>query len=74
MTIADIVHEKLQSSSPEIAREVLAFLEFLQAKAARIPARPVPSFDPFFGTLKGSTSFDGDAIEIQRRLRDEWGR
>jgi hypothetical protein len=29
-------------------------------------------FDTFSGCLKDSTFFEGDSVEIQRKMRDEW--
>jgi Protein of unknown function (DUF2281) len=76
MTIAETVYEKLKIAPPEIAREVLDFLEFLEAKklvAEQKPAQP-PSLDDFIGSLKGSKVFEGDPVEIQRQMRAEWDR
>ena len=75
MGIADTVYEKLKDAPPEIAREVLNFLEFLEAKARQAPAvKPVRSFDEFYGTLRDSKVFAGDPVEIQRKMRAEWDR
>jgi len=37
-------------------------------------AEPVPENDimQFFGRLKDCPAFQGDAVEMQRRWRDEW--
>lgn len=74
MTIADTIYEKLKAASPEIAREVLDFLEFLEArmKAEAAPAKPERSWDEFFGAMNGSRAFTGDPVEIQRQMRDDW--
>ncbi|MDR3174370.1 MAG: hypothetical protein LBU19_08985 [Treponema sp.] len=32
------------------------------------------NFDKFYGCLKDSEVFEGDSIEIVRRMRDEWDR
>ncbi len=74
MTIAEIVYEKLKSAPPAIARGVLDFLEFLEARARRSPGKQPKSFDELIGTLKDSKSFQGDAVEVQRKLRAEWDR
>lgn len=76
MTIAETVYEKLKSAPPEIAQEVLDFLEFLEAKkkAAASKSALSPSFDDFVGSLKGSKVFEGDPVEIQRQMRSEWDR
>ena len=74
MTIADKIYEKLKAASPEIAREVIDFLEFIEAKAKTdsAPAKPEQSWDEFMGCLKDSNAFAGDPVEIQRQMRDEW--
>lgn len=74
MTIADTVYEKLKAAPPEIAKEVLDFLEFLESKAGQKPSRPVQTWDDLMGGLKGSKSFEGDPVDIQRRMRTEWDR
>ena len=73
MTIADTVYEKLKTASPDVAREVLAFLEMLEAKAKQDTA-PRRSFDEFYGCLKDFKTFEGDPVEIQRKMRAEWDR
>lgn len=78
MTIAETVYEKLKTAPPEIALEVLDFLEFLESKkkAGREAAGPekLRSLDDFIGVLKGSKAFEGDPVEIQRTMRAEWDR
>ncbi len=76
MTIADTIYEKLKTAPPEVAREVLDFLEFLEAKAKanQAPTKPARSFEEFYGILADSKSFEGDPVEIQRKLRAEWDR
>ena len=74
MTIADTVYEKLKTASPEVAREVLAFLEMLEAKAKQDQAKPPRSWDEFMGCLADSKVFDGDPVDIQHRMRAEWDR
>lgn len=72
MTTAEIVYEKLKSAPPALAREVLDFLEFLEARRVASAPREPRSFDDFFGALKESKLFEGDPVDIQRKLRDEW--
>ena len=74
MTIAETVYEKLKDAPPEMAKEVLDFLEFLESKAKQGEGKPSTSFDEFFGALKESEVFAGDPVEIQRKLRAEWDR
>lgn len=74
MTIAERIYDKLKSARPEVAQEVLDFLEFLETKGRVAPSigSKADSWEPFFGALKGSTVFEGEPVEIQRKLRDEW--
>ncbi len=74
MTIADTIYEKLKAAPPEMAREVLDFIEFLEAKARRNSAKPLSSWDDYMGCLAGSKAFEGDPVEIQRKMRAEWDR
>lgn len=72
MTILEKILEKLKAAPPAHLREVLDFVEFLDAKTQRRPARPQRSWDDVVGSLKDSEVFAGDPVEIQRRLREEW--
>lgn len=78
MSIAEKVFEKLKAAPPEMAREVLDFVEFLeakaQAKAQKQQSGQASSWDQFMGCLKDSKVFEGDPVEIQRKLRAEWDR
>jgi len=44
------------------------YLEFLQPKTATAS----DTLAGFAGCLKGDPVFSGDALEIQRKMRDEW--
>jgi Protein of unknown function (DUF2281) len=72
MTIADTIYEKLKTAPAERARDVLDFLEFLEAKSARARSTSARSWDDLMGTLAGSPLVEGDRIAVQRQLRDEW--
>ena len=73
MTIADRIYEKLKTARPEVAQEVLDFLEFLERRRATAqPGTSPKTWDASFGILKDSSLFEGDPVEIQRKLRDEW--
>ena len=73
MAIAERIYEKLRSASPEVAQEVLEFLEFLeQRRTTETSGTVLATWDASFGVLKGSPRFEGDPVEIQRDLRDEW--
>ena len=38
----------------------------------RLPSKKSSSIMGFCGCLKGSKTFKGDSVAIQRKLRDEW--
>lgn len=49
-----------------------ALLELL-AHARRLrPPRSSDDVSAFIGRLRDSPNFNGDPVELQRRLRDEW--
>jgi hypothetical protein len=53
--------------------EVLDFAEFIKAKAEKKEAmKPGADFSQFFGLLKDAPVFEGDPVQIQKALRDEW--
>ena len=74
MTIADTVYEKLKAAPPEVAQEVLDFLELIEARSKQTPSGPARTWDEFMGRLRESQLFAGDPLDLQRRLRDEWDR
>jgi hypothetical protein len=74
MTIAETIYEKLKTAPPEVAQEVLDFLELLEARSREKPTPLGQSWDEFMGSLKDSKFFEGDPAEIQRKLREEWDR
>jgi len=56
------IPEELQPGPAEL------YLEFSQPKNKTTKA----TFADFAGCLKDDTAFAGDALEIQRKMRDEW--
>ena len=71
MTILDEINEKLKRAPPQVAQEVLDFIGYLESKnrLARSSSRTLADYA---GVLKGSPSFEGDPVELQRRMRSEW--
>lgn len=59
-------------------QEQLKVFEFLRTRLqALIQKEALPKSEPngfatFGGVLKNSSAFNGDPVEIQRRMRDEW--
>jgi Protein of unknown function (DUF2281) len=71
MDTAEAIYELVKIMPEEQAVVVLRLAEALQEKGAdQLPQER--SLLDFFGILKGSPSFEGDPVEIQRRLRSEW--
>lgn len=75
------IYELIKTMPEERASEVLTFAENLQQKAKTELQRsakddtlkePRHLLAEYAGILKESPNFNGDPMEIQRRLRDEW--
>lgn len=71
MSKIDIIIERLKSAPPGVVEEVLALIE--RRTAQRPPeAAEGRGVMRYFGRLKESKAFEGDPVDIQRALRDEW--
>lgn len=68
---AERIYEKLKDAPPDLLREVQDFIGYLESKQGA-PSRPRCSLQDFSGSLKGSSALSGDAVTLQRKLRDEW--
>jgi hypothetical protein len=68
MSIIEQVDETLKKAPPEVAQDVLDFLEFLEMRRQQKPAK-VQSWDDLIGALSTSPAFAGDPVDIQRQLR-----
>jgi hypothetical protein len=73
MSIIEQVYETLKKAPPEVAQEVLDFLEFLEMRRQQKSAK-THSWDDLMGALSTSPAFAGDPVDIQRQLRAEWDR
>jgi hypothetical protein len=74
MSNVDTIIEKLKAAPADMVREVLAFVEALEAKA-RAQSAPTPrTWDDVVKALPGTSGFRGDPVEIQRQMRAEWER
>jgi hypothetical protein len=74
MSNVDTIIEKLKSAPAERVREVLAFIEALEAKAQVQSAAASRSWDEVVKSLPGTSGFKGNPVEIQRQMRAEWER
>lgn len=68
---SQLVWQELETMSPAMLEQVLTFARFLkyQQQSARAVAAP-ERYD--FADLAGKLAWRGDAVVIQRALRDEW--
>jgi hypothetical protein len=68
------IYELVKDMPTDQATEVLDFVEFLRQKA-RLQLEATSQKKPlsdYLGLLKNSPTFQGDPVEIQRQLRNEW--
>jgi len=72
MSTAETIYELVKTMPEEQAVIVLRLAETLQQRQTEKPPEQEKSLLDFFGILKDSPSFNGDPVEIQRRLRSEW--
>ena len=72
MSKIDIVIEKLKAAPPEVVEEVYALMERMETAKSKSGPKPAQGIDDLIGVLKNSTVFEGDPVEIQRAMRDEW--
>ena len=72
MSKIDMIIERLKAAPPEVLDEVYALMEKIGTSKPTPPAEPKRGILDLIGTLKDSKTFEGDPVEIQRRLRDEW--
>ncbi len=68
-TLFDVIVTKLKAAVPDVQRDVLRFIEAIETKEALQDARFEDSFEPFFGLTQGAYVFDGDPVDLQRKLR-----
>ena len=72
MTTAETIYELVKTMPEEQAYLVLKLAETLQKRQIEKPLKQEKSLLDFFGILKDSPSFNGDPVEIQRRMRSDW--
>jgi hypothetical protein len=61
---------RLLRNSPKTVKEAIA--EARQKTAERLADPENDSVKKYAGCLNGKNIFNGDPVEIQRRMRDEW--
>jgi uncharacterized membrane protein len=71
MSTAEVIYELVKTLPEEQANQVLLFVESLPKGSEKPDAAPTLLAD-FLGILKDSPTFNGDPVEIQRAMRDDW--
>lgn len=71
MTTTEKLYQTVQDLPEPALAELLDFAEFLRIKSARHQSSG-KSLTELSGGLENSATFAGDALEIQRRMRNEW--
>jgi hypothetical protein len=72
MSIIETIYEKLKTAPPEVVQQVLAFLQSLEHR--KPAAQPAQTCKDVIDALPGQPVFDGDPVDIPRRMRAEWDR
>ena len=82
MKVVDKIYELVKTLPEEQASQVLTFVESLQQNSkeqverttlGEDVAQPGKFLSDYAGILKGSPNFNEDPVELQRKMRDEWG-
>lgn len=71
MTTPEAVYSAIKELPQPLLDEVMDFVEFLHYKRQEKPAASA-SLLAFEGKLASSKTFQGDPVEIQKELRDDW--
>jgi uncharacterized membrane protein len=71
MSTAEVIYELVKTLPEEQANQVLLFVESLPRDSEKPDDAPKLLAD-FLGILKDSPTFNGDPVEIQRAMRDDW--
>jgi len=71
---AEDIYKQLKNAPDELVYKVGDFTEFLIKKyQSKIKPDKTPvTLDSFKGVLKNSPSFEGDPLEIQQKMRNDW--
>ncbi len=81
MNVAEKIYELVKGMPEEEVRQVLTFAESLQQKAQfqaeqnttlKEATQAGRLLSDYAGILKDSPTFQGDPVEIQSKLRNEW--
>ena len=72
MTKLERLVEKLKAAPSEVIDRVMDFVELADRTNTSTPAPSKEGIYRHVGALKGCKAFEGDPVEIQRAMRDEW--
>ena len=73
MTTTEKLYKTVQDMPEPILAELLDFAEFLHKKMITKNTNPMNALLlDLKGGLENSTTFSGDSLSIQKRLRDDW--
>ena len=73
MTTTEKLYKTVQDMPEPILAELLDFAEFLRKKMISKNTNPINALLlDLKGGLENSTTFSGDSLSIQKRLRDDW--
>ena len=72
MSTAEKIYDLVQELPSFRQLEILDFANYIAQRNQLLVEDEKPSFLEFSGVLKESSTFEGDPIEIQRALRNEW--
>jgi hypothetical protein len=72
MSSAEKIYELVKAMPEEEVSKVLDFVKALQQKSNSESSKKGKPLADYLGLLKDSPTFNGDPVEIQRKLRDEW--
>jgi hypothetical protein len=73
MTVLEQIYEKLKTAPPAVVREVMDVLKRSEEQRQSSDLHSNSStLEDFIGRLKYSKTLDGDPVEIQRAVRNEW--
>jgi len=71
VSTAEKIYELVQRLPPLKQMEVFDFASYLEQRNSNL-SEGKPSLEQLRGVLKDSKIFSGNAVDMQRTLRDEW--
>lgn len=72
MSNAEKICELVKAMPEEEVSKVLDFIKSLQQNSNSESSKKGKPLSDYLGLLKDSPNFNGDPVEIQRQMRNEW--